>query len=88
MFNEPIKNNYTISYDSWYTERKIVTDGNEFQVDIALAQNTNSPKYLIAAHQSEARIGTSSRAYIIAIFDHVEVKEYFCEIDGYRYPKD
>ena len=50
MLNVSIKNIYSISYDSWYTERKIVTDGNEFQVDIASAQNTNSPKYLIAAH--------------------------------------
>ena len=50
MLNESIKNNYTITYDSWYTERKIVTDGNEFQVDIASFQKANSPKYLIAAH--------------------------------------
>ena len=44
MFNESIKNNYTKAYDSWYTERKIVTHGNDFQVDIASSQNTNSPK--------------------------------------------
>ena len=50
MFNVSIKNIFSISYDSWYTEPKIVTDGNEFQVDIASAQDTNSPKYLIAAH--------------------------------------
>ena len=75
--NEPCKDNYTISYASWYTERKIVTNGNEFPVDIVSAQNTNIPKILIAAHQSQARIGTSSKANHIAIFDHVDEKNIF-----------
>ena len=44
MFNESNKNNYTLTFDSWYTERKILTDGGEFQVDIASSQSTNSPK--------------------------------------------
>ena len=44
LFNESFKNNYTLTFDSWYTERKIVTDGGEFQVDIASSQSTNSPK--------------------------------------------
>ena len=88
LFNESIKNNYTLTFDSWYTERKIVTDGGEFQVDIASSQSTNSPKYLIAAHQTEDRVGTANKANNIAIFDHVDVKKYFVEIDGYRYPKE
>ena len=88
LFNESIKNNYTITFDSWYTERKIVTDGGEFQVDIASSQSTNSPKYLIAAHQTEARVGTANKANNVSIFDHVDVKKYFVEIDGYRYPKE
>ena len=87
LFNESIKNNYTLTFDSWYTERKIVTDG-EFQVDIASSQSTNSPKYIIAAHQTEDRVGTASKANNISIFDHVDVKKYFAEIDGYRYPKE
>ena len=86
MFNESIKNNYTITFDSWYTERKIVSDGGEFQVEIALSQSTNSPKDLIAAHQTENRIGTADKANNVSIFDHVDVKKYFAEIDGYRYP--
>ena len=44
MFNESIKNNYTTTYESWYTERKLSTDGNELQVDIGSAQHVNSPK--------------------------------------------
>ena len=42
IFEESFKNNYTISFDSWYTERKVVCDGEEFQVDIVSAQNVNS----------------------------------------------
>ena len=38
MFNEAIMNNYTITFDSWYTERKISNDGRELQVDIGSAQ--------------------------------------------------
>ena len=88
MFNESIKNISTITFDSWFTERKIVTDGGEFQVDIASSQNTNSPKYLIAAHQTEARTVTANKQNNMAIFDHVDVKKYCVEIDGYRYPKE
>ena len=88
MFNESNKNNYTISYDSWYTERRLSTDGNELQVDIGSAQNVNSPIYLIAAFQTLNRVGAHNKNNNIAIFDHVIVKKYFCGIDGYRYPKD
>ena len=41
MFNESIMNNYTITFDSWYTERKISNDGRELQVDIGSAQHIN-----------------------------------------------
>ena len=88
MFNESIKSNYTLTFDSWYTERKIVTDEGEFQVDIASSQSTNSPKCLIAAHQTEARVGTSNKRNKVSFFDHVDVTKYFVEIDGYRYPKE
>ena len=88
LFNQSIKSNYTITFDSWYKERKTVTDGGKFQVDIASSQNTNSPKYLIAAHQTEDRIGTADKENNISIFDHVDVKKYFVEIDSYRYPRE
>ena len=52
MFNESIKNIYTIRYDSWYTERRLSTDGNELQVDVGSAQHINSPKHLIGAFQT------------------------------------
>ena len=65
----------------------MVIGGLEFQVDIGSAQNINSPKYLIAAHQFLARINILNKANNIAIFDNLNVRKYFVEIDGYRYPK-
>ena len=88
MFNESIKNNYAITYDAWYTERKLSTVGNELQVDIGKAQHFNQPKYLIASFQTADRIAAPNKKNNIAIFDYVEVRKCFCEIDGYRYPKD
>ena len=87
MFNEAIMNTYTITFDSWYTERKISNDGRELQVDIGSAQHINSPKYLISAFQTRART-TANTASNPAIFDNNNVSKYFVEIDGIRYPKD
>ena len=88
MFNESIKNIYTFSVDSWYTDKKVVNDGLEFHVDIGPAQNNSSLKYLIAAHQSLARINVPNKTNNIAIFDNLDVRKYFVAIDGYRYPKN
>ena len=64
------------------------TDGNELQVDLGSAQHVNSPKHLISAFQTADRIAASIKNKNRAIFDIVNVRKYFCEIDGYRYPKD
>ena len=88
MFNESIMNNYTITFDLWYTERKISTDGRKLQVDFGSAQHVNSPKYLIAAFQTHNRIGTPKRANNIAAFDNIHVIKNFVEIDGARHPRE
>ena len=88
MFIYSTQNNYTITYDSWYTERKLSSDGNELPVDFGSAQHVISPNFLIASFQTEARIGAPNRAQNIAIFDNVNKRKYFAESDGYRYPKD
>ena len=54
MFNEATQNNYKISFDEWYTKRRIITD-LLVQHDIGSAQNVNSPKYMICAHQTNLR---------------------------------
>ena len=87
LLNESIMNNYTITFDSWYTERKISNDGRELQVDIGSAQHINSPKYLISAFQTTDRT-TARKNVNSALFDDNHVTNYFVEIDGVRYPKD
>ena len=87
MFNESIQNNYRIFFDEWYTERRIITD-QIFQVDIGSAQSVNSPKYMICAHQTEARSALPNKRNNISIFDNNNVRKYFIENDGQRYPRD
>ena len=87
MFNESIQNNYRIFFDEWYTERRIVAD-QIFQVDIGSAQSVNSPKYMICAHQTEARSALPNKRNNISIFDNINVRKYFIEIDGQRYRRD
>ena len=52
MFNEATQNNYEISFDEWYTERRITSD-MIIQHDIGSAQQVNSPKYLMCAPQTK-----------------------------------
>ena len=87
MFNEATQNNYKIFYDEWFTERRIISD-QITQLDIGSSQNVQSPKYLIGSHQTRARADTVNKNNNIAIFDHLNLKNYYVEIDGIRYPRD
>ena len=87
MFNEATQNIYKISYDEYYTERRIISDMIT-QIDIRSSQHVNSPKYLIGAHQTRIRADTSDKNIKIAIFDNLELQKCFVEIDGQRYPRD
>ena len=51
VFNEAISKTFSLSYESWTTDREPVDTAREFQIDISSASNINSPLYLIAAHQ-------------------------------------
>ena len=55
-----------------------------YQVDIGSSQSVNSPEYLICAHQTQDPIKRRS----ISIFDNLDVKKYFVETDGVRFPRD
>ena len=87
MFNEATQINYKISYDEWFTERRIISD-TITQLDIGSSQNVQSPKYLIGAHQTKDRIDGAISTKIVAIFDNVDLRKYYIEIDGQRYPRD
>ena len=88
MFNDSIKNSFTLSFDSWSTDRKTVDTQLEYQVDIASARNNNGPKYLILAQQTAARIAVPNKANNDAIFENLDVRKYLVDIDGIRYPRD
>ena len=87
MFNEATQNNYKISYDEWFTERRIISD-TITQLDIGSSQNVQSPIYLIGAHQTKDRIDAPISTKNIAIFDNLDLRKYYIEIDGQRYPRD
>ena len=87
MFNEATQNNYKISYDEYYTERRVISDMIT-QVDIGTSQQVNSPKYLIGAHQTRNRADTAAKNNNIAIFDSLDLRKNYVEIDGQRYPRD
>ena len=87
MFNEATQNNYKISYDEWFTERRIISD-TITQLDIGSSQNFQSPKYLIGAHQTKDRIDAPIPTKKVAIFDNLDLRKYYIEIDGQRYPRD
>ena len=43
---------------------------------------------MIAAHQTAARSGFANKAIKVSLPDQVDVRQFFVEIDGIRYPKD
>ena len=87
MFNEATQNTYKISFDEWYTERRRISD-MIVQHDIGSAQQVNSPKYLIWAHQTKYRLGGHDKKINIAVFDNLDLRKYPVEIDSLRYPRD
>ena len=87
MFNEATQNNYKISYDEWFTERRIISD-TITQLDIGSSQNVQSAKYLTVAHQTKDRIDGAISTKNVAIFDNLDLRKYYIEIDGQRYPRD
>ena len=87
MFNESIQKNYRIFFDDWFTERRVVSD-TLAQIDIGSAQHVNSPKYLIASHQTAARLNAPDKGINTSRFDNLNVRKYFVEIDSIRYPRD
>ena len=87
MFNEATQNNYKISYDEWLTERRILSD-TITQLDIGSSQNVQSPIYLIGAHQTKDRIDGAISIKNFALFDNLDLRKYYIEVDGQQYHRD
>ena len=73
-FNEATQNNYKISFNEWYTERRLVSD-LVVQHDIGSAQQVDSPKYLTSAHQTSLRTTTPDKKFKIALFDNLDLRK-------------
>ena len=87
MCNEATQNIYKISYDDYYTERRVISD-MIVQHDIGSAQQDNSPKFLISAHRTKDRTSAPDKKINIAIFDNVDLRKNHVKIDSIRYPRD
>ena len=87
MFNEATQNNYTMSFDEWYTERRVISD-TITQLDIGTSQHVNSPKNLIGAHQTRTRADTANKNNNMATFDDLNLQKDYVEINSVRYPRD
>ena len=87
MFNGATQNNCKNSFNEWYTERRIITD-LLIQHDIGSAQNVIQHKYLICAHQTNLRTTTPDKKINTAVFDNMDLRKYYVEIDGLRFPRD
>ena len=59
-----------------------------FQLDIGSAQQVNSAKYLICAHQTKNRTNAPNRKINIAIFDNLDLRKYLDEIVSLRDTRD
>ena len=87
MFNEGTQNNYKISFDEYYTERRVISD-IIVQHDIGSAQQVIRPKYLICVHQTKDRTSAPHKKINIAIVDNLNLRKNHVEIDSLRYPRD
>ena len=87
VFKEATQKNYKISFDEFYTERRVISD-MFVQHDIGSAQQVNRPKYLISAHQTEDRTSALDKKINFAIFDNLDLQKYHVEIDNMRYLRD
>ena len=63
-FNEATQNKYKISFDEWFTERRVISD-TITQLDIGTSQHVISPKYLIGAHETRTRADTAKIIIIL-----------------------
>ena len=87
MFNEDTQNNYKISYDEYFTERRVIS-GLLVQDDIRSAEQVNNPEYLISSPKTKDSILTPNKNINIQIFDRLDHRQFCVEIDEQRYPRD
>ena len=85
MFNEASQITYKISYDDYYTKRRVISD-MIVKHDIGSSQLVNNPKYLIGTHQTCIKSNTPNKIENIAIFDNLDLRKNYVKIDGKQHP--
>ena len=78
---------FTLSFDSWSTDRKTVDTQLEYQVDLGTAQKINSPNYLIVRHQTADRVQDPNESRNKAVLDNLNVRKYHVDTVGVIYPR-
>ena len=73
MFDEATQNEYKISYEEYYKERRFISD-MIVGIDIGSGQPVSSPKYLIFAPQTRLRMEIPNKNINIAIFDNIDLR--------------
>ena len=85
MSNSSIRISFTITFGTWFTDRRVFNTGLEYQFDIGSTQDVNSPNDLTAAHQTANKTAVPNKTNKVAIFVELDVRRYFVAIDGVRY---
>ena len=86
MFEEATQNNSKISFDEWYTKRRVIS-ALIVQHDTRSAQQVNSPIYLFYAHQTKDRTNAPKKINIAKV-DNLDLRKYHVKYDSIQYPRD
>ena len=84
MFNDFFRNSFTLSFDSWSTDRETVNFQLEYELCKGSAQKFNNPNYLIVTHQIEAREGVPNKKNNVSLFDSLNVRKNHVDIGSVR----
>ena len=87
LFIKATQKIHKISYDECYTKRRVILD-KIVQHDIGSTQQVNSPQYFISGHQIPNRIDTPNKNNNILIFDNLDPRKNYVDIDGLRYTRN
>ena len=68
--------------------RKTYHIGHNYSTRYRKFTKCSKSYYLIGAHQTRDRIDAPLSNKNVAIFDNLDLRKYYIEIDGQRYPRD
>ena len=88
-FNKTNKSSFTVSFGSWLIDRKPVNSIG-YRLGVRSASKINVSLNLMAVHQKTQhdKPPRPPNHFNEAVFDIVDVKRYFVEFEGIRYPKE